>query len=322
MRQRVMIAMAIACEPDVLIADEPTTALDVTIQAGVLDVMKDLRARLGMAIVLITHDLGVVADVAERSSSCTRGARSRRRTVAELFADPRHPYTIGLLEAVPRVAGSGRLQEIPGIVPSRTEPADECVFAPRCPRAQDVCREKVPPLEDRAACFYPGRAHERARGQRAAQGVRRRRRARGARGRRGGPDDRRRRGRRAGRGVRQRQVDGRQLRAAAARADGRHGQAQRHRHHDDVAQAAAAAAPRRCTWSSRTRSPRSTRACRRATRSASRCACTARPAGAGWTGASPSCSTRSGCARSCATATRTSSPAASASASGWRGRCR
>jgi len=157
MRQRVMIAMAIACEPDVLIADEPTTALDVTIQAGVLDVMRGLRERLGTAIVLITHDLGVVADVADRVVVMYAGRKVEEGTASELFADPRHPYTIGLLEAVPRVAGAGRLQEIPGIVPSRTEPATQCVFEPRCPRATDVCRAKVPPLEDRSACFHPGR---------------------------------------------------------------------------------------------------------------------------------------------------------------------
>ncbi len=158
MRQRVMIAMAIACEPDLLIADEPTTALDVTIQAGVLDVMRGLRERLGTAIVLITHDLGVVADVADRVVVMYAGRKVEEGAASELFADPQHPYTIGLLGAVPRAAGGGRLQEIPGIVPSRTEPASQCVFEPRCERSTDVCRAQVPPLEDRSACFHPGDA--------------------------------------------------------------------------------------------------------------------------------------------------------------------
>jgi len=158
MRQRVMIAMALACNPKLLIADEPTTALDVTIQAQILDLMRDLKRRVGAAIVLITHDLGVVADVADRVVVMYAGRKVEDAAAAELFADPRHPYTIGLLQAVPRVAGGGRLQEIPGIVPSRTEPATQCVFEPRCPRATDVCRAKVPPLENRSACFHPGRA--------------------------------------------------------------------------------------------------------------------------------------------------------------------
>ena len=160
-----MIAMAIACEPDVLIADEPTTALDVTIQAGVLDVMRGLRERLGTAIVLITHDLGVVADLADRVVVMYAGRKVEEAPVDELFAAPQHPYTIGLLGAVPRVAGAGRLQEIPGIVPSRTEEASSCVFAPRCPRADDDCRSQVPPLEPvrpehPVACFHPGRERE------------------------------------------------------------------------------------------------------------------------------------------------------------------
>ena len=107
MRQRVMIAMAIACEPEVLIADEPTTALDVTIQAGVLDVMRGLRERLGTAIVLITHDLGVVADLADRVVVMYAGRKVEEGAGAELFADPQHPYTIGLLGAVPRRGTAG-----------------------------------------------------------------------------------------------------------------------------------------------------------------------------------------------------------------------
>ena len=169
MRQRVMIAMAVACEPQVLIADEPTTALDVTIQAGILDLMRELRERLGTAIVLITHDLGVVADIADRVVVMYAGRKAEEAPVGDLFAHPQHPYTIGLLGAVPQPQtgessggeGSRRLQEIPGIVPSLSEPADHCPFAPRCPRADDRSRSEVPQLEvvrpeHRVACFHPG----------------------------------------------------------------------------------------------------------------------------------------------------------------------
>jgi peptide/nickel transport system ATP-binding protein len=176
MRQRVMIAMAIACEPKVLIADEPTTALDVTIQAAVLDVLRELRERLGMAIVLITHDLGVVADIADRVAIMYAGQKVEEAPVDELFAHPQHPYTLGLLGAAPRVAtpaavvdsGNGarrrrrrRLVEIPGRVPALHGPPDHCPFADRCPRADDRTRSEVPPLEPvrpehLVACFHPG----------------------------------------------------------------------------------------------------------------------------------------------------------------------
>jgi peptide/nickel transport system ATP-binding protein len=171
MRQRVMIAMAVACGPRILIADEPTTALDVTIQAGILDVMRDLREQLGTAIILITHDLGVVADVADRVVVLYAGRKIEEAAVHDLYADPQHPYTIGLLGAMPRPSSltadraRRRLREIPGIVPTRTRPADHCLFAPRCPRAAQRCREHLPPLEDKrpghaAACYYPGRERE------------------------------------------------------------------------------------------------------------------------------------------------------------------
>ena len=168
MRQRVMIAMAVACEPQVLIADEPTTALDVTIQAGILDLMRELRERLGTAIVLITHDLGVVADLADRVVVMYAGRKAEEAPVGELFAHPQHPYTIGLLGAVPRPQTGERsdgerrrLREIPGIVPSLSEPADHCPFAPRCSRADERSRSEVPQLEvvrpdHRVACFHPG----------------------------------------------------------------------------------------------------------------------------------------------------------------------
>jgi peptide/nickel transport system ATP-binding protein len=167
MRQRVMIAMALACDPKVLIADEPTTALDVTIQAGILDLMRDLRARLGTAIVLITHNLGVVADIADRVIVMYAGRKAEEAPVRELFAHPQHPYTIGLLGAIPRPAEPAqgasrrRLQEIPGRVPSLAELPQACAFAPRCPRADELTRSQVPPLrrvrpDHLVACFHPG----------------------------------------------------------------------------------------------------------------------------------------------------------------------
>jgi peptide/nickel transport system ATP-binding protein len=166
MRQRVMIAMAIACEPRILIADEPTTALDVTIQAAILDLLRDLRDRLGMAVLLITHDLGVVADMADRVIVMYAGRRVEEAPVDELFARPQHPYTIGLLGAVPDPGNvppaghSERLREIPGLVPTLQAPADHCVFAPRCPRETAQCTEQLPAFAEqwrghRTACFHP-----------------------------------------------------------------------------------------------------------------------------------------------------------------------
>jgi peptide/nickel transport system ATP-binding protein len=164
MRQRVMIAMAVACEPKILIADEPTTALDVTIQAGILDLMRELRERLGTAIILITHNLGVVADIADRVVVMYAGRKAEEAPVRELFARPQHPYTIGLLGAIPLPGAASkqdRLREIPGRVPSLAELPDHCAFAPRCPRADDLTRSEVPPLhavgpEHVVACFHPG----------------------------------------------------------------------------------------------------------------------------------------------------------------------
>jgi peptide/nickel transport system ATP-binding protein len=169
MRQRVMIAMAVACNPKILIADEPTTALDVTIQAGILDVMRDLRDQLGSAVLLITHDLGVVADVAERVVVMYAGRKVEEASVDELFAQPQHPYTLGLMGAMPRLGmtqdlssnGERRLQEIPGLVPSLEAPPSACPFAPRCPRADDRTRSELPKLENirpdhLVACFHPG----------------------------------------------------------------------------------------------------------------------------------------------------------------------
>src|SRR5919107_1760586 len=155
MRQRVMIAMALACSPRLLIADEPTTALDVTIQAQILDLMRDLKRRVGAAIVLITHDLGVVAEVAERVMVMYAGRKVEEAPVAELFRSPRHPYTQGLLGAVPKLGSSvtgvaRRLAEIPGQVPSLKERIRGCVFASRCPYATDLCREFAPALEAKA----------------------------------------------------------------------------------------------------------------------------------------------------------------------------
>jgi peptide/nickel transport system ATP-binding protein len=164
MRQRVMIAIALACNPKLLIADEPTTALDVTIQAQILDLMRDLKRRVGAAIVLITHDLGVVAEVAERVIVMYAGRKVEEAPVVELFKNPKHPYTKGLLGAVPKLGSSlhgetSRLAEIPGLVPSLKKRIQGCVFASRCPQQTELCLEIAPALEDKAprhaaACHY------------------------------------------------------------------------------------------------------------------------------------------------------------------------
>jgi peptide/nickel transport system ATP-binding protein len=153
MRQRVMIAMALACGPKLLIADEPTTALDVTIQAQILDLMRALKARTGAAILLITHDLGVVAEMAQRVFVMYAGRKVEEAPVADLFARPRHPYTRGLLASIPRLGAAAarkRLAEIPGVVPSLREAIPGCVFAPRCAYATERCRREYPPLERKA----------------------------------------------------------------------------------------------------------------------------------------------------------------------------
>jgi peptide/nickel transport system ATP-binding protein len=157
MRQRVMIAMALACEPRLLIADEPTTALDVTIQAQILDLMRELKARTGAAIVLITHDLGVVAEMAQRVVVMYAGRKVEEGSVEALFANPRHPYTRGLLDSIPKLGasmvsrGAGtRLTEIAGTVPSLSEVIVGCAFAPRCAYATVRCLNQYPPFEEKA----------------------------------------------------------------------------------------------------------------------------------------------------------------------------
>jgi peptide/nickel transport system ATP-binding protein len=166
MRQRAMIAMALACNPKVLIADEPTTALDVTIQAQILDIIIDLQKKLGTAVILITHDLGVVAETAHRVIVMYAGRKVEEAPVEELFARPQHPYTHGLMASIPRLAlmrgekedSAARLQEIPGMVPALTDLPAGCVFAPRCVHAEDRCRQAFPPYEEKrpghwAACW-------------------------------------------------------------------------------------------------------------------------------------------------------------------------
>jgi len=165
MRQRVMIAMALACGPRLLIADEPTTALDVTIQAQILELMRELRDDTGASIILITHDLGVVAEMAHRVVVMYAGHKVEEAPVERLFARPRHPYTRGLLGSMPRLGDSvettgKRLTEIAGLVPSLKEAIPGCLFAPRCPDASERCRADVPPLEELApghwtACWHP-----------------------------------------------------------------------------------------------------------------------------------------------------------------------
>ena len=161
MRQRVMIAMALACSPKLLIADEPTTALDVTIQAQILELMQDMKERLGMAIMLITHAMGVVAETSQRVVVMYAGKVVEEAPVTSLFANPRHPYTQGLIRSIPRVDRAARhkerLEAIPGTVPSLLDPPPGCRFAARCKYAMDICIQAVPPLKDvgpghRVAC--------------------------------------------------------------------------------------------------------------------------------------------------------------------------
>jgi peptide/nickel transport system ATP-binding protein len=153
MRQRAMIAMALACRPALLIADEPTTALDVTIQAQILALIVDLQKRLGTGLILITHDLGVVAQTAQRVIVMYAGKKVEEATVEALFENPRHPYTRGLMASMPAVisletTADTRLTEIPGMVPSLTNLPAGCAFAPRCRLALDRCRAEYPPLQD------------------------------------------------------------------------------------------------------------------------------------------------------------------------------
>jgi peptide/nickel transport system ATP-binding protein len=168
MRQRVMIAMALACNPKLLIADEPTTALDVTIQAQILDLMRELKQKIDAAIVLITHDLGVVAEMAQRVVVMYAGRKAEEAPVGRLFRRPLHPYTKGLLASVPRLGASldheraPRLAEIAGTVPSLREPIPGCPFEARCAFATDICRGEMPAFDEKepghfAACFHSDR---------------------------------------------------------------------------------------------------------------------------------------------------------------------
>ncbi|MFE2480471.1 oligopeptide/dipeptide ABC transporter ATP-binding protein [Streptomyces sp. NPDC059389] len=160
MRQRIMIAMALALEPSLIIADEPTTALDVTVQAQVMDLLAELRRELNMGLILITHDLGVVADVADKIAVMYAGRIVEAAPVHEIYAAPAHPYTRGLLESIPRLDQKGQeLYAIKGLPPNLLAIPSGCAFNPRCPMAQAVCRTDVPPLAQvgqgrESACFF------------------------------------------------------------------------------------------------------------------------------------------------------------------------
>jgi dipeptide transport system ATP-binding protein len=159
MNQRVMIAMALACRPKLLIADEPTTALDVTIQAQILDLLVELQRETGMALALITHDMGVVAETAERVAVFYAGQKVEEQGVRDLFADPHHPYTAALLAALPERASGRRLPAIGGVVPGQFDRPIGCLFSPRCRFATERCVEKAPPRQGvkagLALCHYP-----------------------------------------------------------------------------------------------------------------------------------------------------------------------
>ena len=155
MCQRVMIAMALSCHPKLLIADEPTTALDVTIQAQILDLLTSLQKKKGMGLVLITHSMGVVAETAERVSVQYAGQKVEEQKVSSLFAHPRHPYTAALLAALPERAMGRTLPSIAGVVPGQFDRPKGCLFSPRCTYATDLCRSTAPSLNHGALCHYP-----------------------------------------------------------------------------------------------------------------------------------------------------------------------
>ncbi|MFT2019101.1 ABC transporter ATP-binding protein [Streptomyces sp. 796.1] len=161
MRQRIMIAMAMALEPDLIIADEPTTALDVTVQAQVMDLLAELQSEYNMGLILITHDLGVVADVADKIAVMYAGRIVETAPVHELYKRPAHPYTRGLLDSIPRLDQKGQeLYAIKGLPPNLTRIPTGCAFNPRCPKAQDICRTEVPalhPVTERDGADLPGR---------------------------------------------------------------------------------------------------------------------------------------------------------------------
>ncbi|MEC7760378.1 MAG: ABC transporter ATP-binding protein [Pseudomonadota bacterium] len=166
MSQRVMIAMALACKPRLLIADEPTTALDVTIQAQILDLLTDLQKETGMGLILITHDMGVVAETAKRVQVQYAGQKVEEQEVRKLFAEPHHPYTSALLAALPERATERHLPTIPGVVPGQYDRPAGCLFSPRCQFADETCRKVAPPVQPPelglARCHYPVNAKETA----------------------------------------------------------------------------------------------------------------------------------------------------------------
>ena len=336
MRQRVMIAMALACDPKILIADEPTTALDVTIQAGILDLLREVRERLGTAIVLITHNLGVVADLADRVVVMYAGRKAEEAPVHELFAHPQHPYTIGLLGAVPRAgaARNGRLQEIPGTRAVTRRASRATAPSPTGARARTSspgrrCRScarfgKTMPSrvsirvsdERRIAAGPRGRGARQALHDRPWSGQQRPRRARGRRRvvldrSRGGPRPRRR--------VRQWEDDGRLLRQPALRADGRDDPARRRRHHAPVApRPATSPAPDAHRLPGPVLLTQSADDLRPDRRGADPPP-PARASAPSSTSGSSSSSTPSASGRSCGSAIRTSCRVASVSASAWPG---
>ena len=155
MAQRVMIAMALSCRPKLLIADEPTTALDVTIQAQILDLLSRLQKERGMGLVLITHSMGVVAEMADRVSVQYAGQKVEEQPVKALFANPRHPYTAALLSALPERATTQKLTAIKGVVPGQFDRPSGCLFSPRCSLANELCRTQEPKMKHGALCHYP-----------------------------------------------------------------------------------------------------------------------------------------------------------------------